>query len=195
MKDATDITEVMRKVGLFGIGLWALTEEKIQDITDDLIENGEIKKEEGKKFVREVIDEQKKQKEEIENKITSKVQDTFKKADVATKDEVQDLKDTIKSLEDKIDKLIHSGEKTFKLWQGGVILSKSDNLFLTVSKTLYSLTHDQKEENPEASVNEWSFLPDSPLRDILDITGITEPGKQSNDSFIHIGCPCGGQQI
>lgn len=111
MADSTDITEVMRKVGLFGIGLWALTEEKLQDIADDLIENGEIKKEEGKKFVREVIDEQKKQKEEMEKKISSKVQDTFQKADVATKDEVQELKDIIKSLEAKIDKLVSSDEK------------------------------------------------------------------------------------
>ncbi|TQD24987.1 phasin family protein [Methanolobus vulcani] len=111
MKDVTDITEVMKKVGLFGIGLWALTEEKIQDITDDLVENGEIKKEEGKKFVREVMDEQKKQKEELEKKISSKVQDTITKADVATKDEVRELKDIISSLEAKIDKLVDSDNK------------------------------------------------------------------------------------
>lgn len=111
MKDVTDITEVMKKVGLFGIGLWALTEEKVQDITDDLIENGEIKKEEGKKFVREVMDEQKKQKEDIEKKISSKVQETLNKADVATKDEVKELKDIISSLEAKIDKLVDSDKK------------------------------------------------------------------------------------
>ncbi|ETA68470.1 MAG: hypothetical protein PWQ51_635 [Methanolobus sp.] len=111
MKDVTDITEVMKKVGLFGIGLWALTEEKVQDITDDLIENGEIKKEEGKKFVREVMDEQKKQKEDIEKKISSKVQETLNKADVATKDEVKELKDIISSLEAKIDKLVDSDKE------------------------------------------------------------------------------------
>ncbi|WP_094227725.1 phasin family protein [Methanolobus psychrotolerans] len=111
MKDVTDITDIMKKVGLFGIGMWALTEEKIQDIADDLIENGEIKKEEGKKFVREVIDEQKKQKEDIEKKISSKVQDTITKADIATKDEVRELKDIIKQLEEKIDKLVGSNDK------------------------------------------------------------------------------------
>lgn len=57
-------------------------------------------------------------------------------------------------------------------------LSKSDNLFLTFSKALYSFTHDQKGENPEASVNEWSFFPKSPCTgDILDITGKTSPGE------------------
>lgn len=107
-----EVSDIMKKVGLFGIGLWALTEEKIQDITDELVEDGEIKKEEGKKFVRDVIDEQKKQKEELESKITSKVQETFKKAEVATKDEVQELKDIIKELNDKIDKMTASEEDT-----------------------------------------------------------------------------------
>jgi polyhydroxyalkanoate synthesis regulator phasin len=55
-----EFTDIMKKVGLFGIGLWALTEEKIQEITDELVEDGELKKEEGKKFVREIIEEQKK---------------------------------------------------------------------------------------------------------------------------------------
>ncbi|WP_319506563.1 hypothetical protein [uncultured Methanolobus sp.] len=111
MKDVSDITEIMKKVGLFGIGLWALTEEKIQDIADDLIENGEIKKEEGKKFVREVVDEQKKQKEDIEKKISSKVQETINKADIATKDEVRELKEIIKKLDEKLDKLTGSNDE------------------------------------------------------------------------------------
>ncbi|WP_407355498.1 phasin family protein [Methanolobus sp. WCC5] len=111
MKDVTDITEVMKKVGLFGIGLWALTEEKIQDIADELIENGEIKKEEGKQFVRDVVEEQKKQKEDMEKKISSKVQETINKTDIATKDEVKELKDIIKSLEEKIDRLTSSDDK------------------------------------------------------------------------------------
>ncbi|WMW21379.1 hypothetical protein RE476_08170 [Methanolobus mangrovi] len=111
MKDVSDITEIMKKVGLFGIGLWALTEEKIQDIADDLIENGEIKKEEGKKFVREVVDEQKKQKEDIEKKISSKVQETINKADIATKEEVRELKEIIKKLDEKLDKLTGSDKE------------------------------------------------------------------------------------
>lgn len=102
-----DMTELWKKATLFGIGMWALTEEKIQDFTDELIENGEMRKEEGKKFVRELMDEQKKQKEEMENKINAKIQETFKRADYATKDEVKDLKETIKGLENKIDMLVN----------------------------------------------------------------------------------------
>jgi len=102
-----DMTELWKKATLFGIGMWALTEEKIQDFTDDLIENGEMRKEEGKKFVRELVDEQKKQKEEMENRITARVQDTFKKADYATRDEVKDLREMMIGLENKIDMLVN----------------------------------------------------------------------------------------
>lgn len=102
-----EITEIWKKAGLFGIGMWALTEEKLQDITDELIENGEMQKEEGKKFVRSLMDEQKKQKEEIETKISSKVQEAVDKADLAGKDEVNELKDMIRSLESKIDTLMN----------------------------------------------------------------------------------------
>jgi polyhydroxyalkanoate synthesis regulator phasin len=107
-----DMTELWKKATLFGIGMWAITEEKIQDFTDELIENGEIRKEEGKKFVREVVDEQKRQREELENRITSRVQETFRKADYATRDEVRDLKEIIIGLESKIDMMVNKEKST-----------------------------------------------------------------------------------
>lgn len=56
--------------------------------------------------------------------------------------------------------------------------SKDNNLFLNVSKALYSLTSGQREGNPEAIVEEWSFFPLSPCTgNVLDITGRTEPGE------------------
>lgn len=100
-----EITEIWKKAGLFGIGMWALTEEKLQDITDELIENGEMQKEEGKKFVRSLMDEQKKQKEEMENKITSRVQEAVDKAELARKKEIDELKEMIIALNSKIDTL------------------------------------------------------------------------------------------
>jgi len=59
-----------------------------------------------------------------------------------------------------------------------VFFSKDNNLFLNVSKALYSLTSEHREGNPEAIVDEWSFFPLSPCTgDVLDITGRTEPGE------------------
>ncbi|OPY18281.1 MAG: Poly(hydroxyalcanoate) granule associated protein (phasin) [Methanomethylovorans sp. PtaU1.Bin093] len=101
--------DTLKKVGLFGIGLWALTEDKINELSKELIESGEMNKEEGKKFVKEVLEEQKKQKEDIEKKINSKVQETFKRAEVVKKDDLKVLKEQIQQLQDKLDELI--GEK------------------------------------------------------------------------------------
>ncbi|MBN1134458.1 MAG: hypothetical protein JXA38_06040 [Methanosarcinaceae archaeon] len=57
-------------------------------------------------------------------------------------------------------------------------MNKKNNLFLAVSKMLYSLTHIQKEENPYASIDDWNIYPSSPSSgDILDIKGKTRPGE------------------
>ena len=97
--------EIIRKLGLLGIGAWALTEEKINEMSKELVDKGEINKEEGKKFVRELIDEQKKQKNELESKISEKVKETFGKSEMETKDEIKRLEKKIDKLEKAIEKL------------------------------------------------------------------------------------------
>ena len=97
--------ETIRKLGLLGMGAWALTEEKINEISKDLVEKGEINKEEGKKFVTELIDEQKKQKNELESKISEKVKDTFGKAEMEMNKEIKRLEKKIDKLEEAIEKL------------------------------------------------------------------------------------------
>ncbi|WP_370571803.1 phasin family protein [Methanomethylovorans sp.] len=99
----------LKKLGLFGIGLWALTEDKINELSKELIESGEMNKEEGKKFVKEVLEEQKKQKEDIEKKINAKVQETFKRADVVKKEDLKILKEQMQQIQNKLDEII--GEK------------------------------------------------------------------------------------
>jgi polyhydroxyalkanoate synthesis regulator phasin len=101
--------DTLKKVGLFGIGLWALTEDKINELSKELIESGEMNKKDGKKFVKEVIEEQKKQKEDIEKKINAKVQETFKRADVVKKEDLKILKEQMQQIQEKLDELI--GEK------------------------------------------------------------------------------------
>lgn len=44
--------ESVRKLGLIGAGLWAMTEEKIDDLVKDLVDKGDFSKEEGKKLSR-----------------------------------------------------------------------------------------------------------------------------------------------
>ncbi|WP_462272518.1 phasin family protein [Methanohalophilus sp.] len=88
----------MKKFGLFTVGLYALTEEKINEYVKDLVESGEINREEGKKFVTDLIESKRKQQEEMEEKMSSHVKEAVNKSDVATQEHV-------KNLEEKIDRL------------------------------------------------------------------------------------------
>ena len=56
------------------------------------------------------------------------------------------------------------------------MFSKEKNIFLSISKMAYSLIYRLKEENPDASVDEWEIYPSTPCSgDILDIVGRTYP--------------------
>jgi polyhydroxyalkanoate synthesis regulator phasin len=94
-----DPMNCVKKLGLFGIGIYAMTEEKINEYVKELVENGEINKDEGKKFVKELIEKKNEQQEEIEEKISSKVKETVNKADLASKSEIKALDDKIENLE------------------------------------------------------------------------------------------------
>ncbi|MEL4306325.1 hypothetical protein [Methanococcoides sp. LMO-2] len=91
--------DTMKKLGLFGLGMYAITEEKIDEYVKELVENGDFNKEEGKKFVEDLLERQKQQQEDLEDKISSKVQDVFGKSDLASKEEIEALQKKIEDLE------------------------------------------------------------------------------------------------
>ncbi|ADE37455.1 phasin family protein [Methanohalophilus mahii] len=105
----------MKKFGLFTVGLYALTEEKINEYVKELVESGEINREEGKKFVTDLIETKRKQQEEMEEKMSSRVKEAVNKSDVATQEHVKNLEEKIDRLEKMLAKSLGedapSGEK------------------------------------------------------------------------------------
>ena len=95
----SEMSELLRKMGLFGIGVISLTQEKLEEFTQDMIKKGEMSREEGKKFVREVLSEKEKQIHELENKINEKVRETITKSGVVTKSDIEALERKIEELE------------------------------------------------------------------------------------------------
>ena len=53
--------ESVRKLGLIGAGLWAITGDRINELVKELVDKGDINKEEGKKVVQDMLEERKKQ--------------------------------------------------------------------------------------------------------------------------------------
>jgi len=98
--------ESLRKLGLLGIGVLSITEEKIKQVVDELVEKGEVSKEEGKTLVHELMTEKTKQMREFEEKISGDVQNVIDRSKVASKDDLLRLEDKIAELEKTITKLV-----------------------------------------------------------------------------------------
>ena len=106
--------ESVRKLGLIGVGLWAMTEEKIDEIVTDLVDKGTISKEEGKKVIQDMLEESKKQKLDLERKISDKIQDAISKTDMFTRRDMHELESRIKILEDEIQRMKNKEKIFFK---------------------------------------------------------------------------------
>ena len=106
--------ESVRKIGLIGAGLWAMTEEKIDELVKDLVDKGDISKEEGKKAVQELIDESKKQTVDLEKKVSEKIQDAMSKKDIFTGKDMNGLESRIKDLEEEIQRIKNKEKMFFK---------------------------------------------------------------------------------
>jgi len=102
----------VRKLGLIGAGLWAITEDKITDLVKEHVDKGDISKEEGKKVIQDMLEERKKQKIDLEKKISEKIQESVLKTDIFTKKDMHELESRIKALEEEVQR-IKSKEKMF----------------------------------------------------------------------------------
>lgn len=98
--------ESLRKVGLLGIGAVAITEEKIREVVNELVEKGEMNVDEGKTLVHELLTEKKKQVQDFDEKISKDVQNAIGKSKIASKDDVSRLEDKITELEETVKKLV-----------------------------------------------------------------------------------------
>jgi polyhydroxyalkanoate synthesis regulator phasin len=106
--------ESVRKLGLVGAGLWAITEDKINDLVKELVDKGDISKEEGKKAIQDMFEERKKQKIDLEKKISEKIQESISKTDVFTKKDMHELESRMETLEEEIQRIKNKEKMYFK---------------------------------------------------------------------------------
>jgi polyhydroxyalkanoate synthesis regulator phasin len=99
----SEMSEMIRKMGLFSVGVISLTQEKAEEFTQEMIKKGEMSREEGKKFVREVLSEKEKQVKDLEDKIDEKVDKVIKKSGIAMKSDFSALEKKIEQLEKTIE--------------------------------------------------------------------------------------------
>lgn len=101
----SEISEIFRKMALFGIGAIAISQEKLDEFVQEMVKKGELNREEGKKFVIDVLSEKDRQLKEVEEKINKKVKDVVESSGVASKKDIEDLSKRMEKIETAFERL------------------------------------------------------------------------------------------
>jgi len=101
----SEMSDMFKKMGLFGIGVISLTQEKVEEFSQEMIKKGELSREEGKKLVKDILSEREKQVKDLEDKINDRVRDTLEKSGVVMKSDISALEKKIEKLEKTIQAL------------------------------------------------------------------------------------------
>ncbi|MBW2650154.1 MAG: phasin family protein [Deltaproteobacteria bacterium] len=91
--------DFIKKSVLAGIGLAAVTREKIEKTVDELIKKGEMTEKEGKEAIEEFAEKSKEFKKELTKKVEKAVADTISKLNIPTRKEFAELKSKIEKIE------------------------------------------------------------------------------------------------
>ena len=93
--------DFIKKTMLVGVGLAAVTREKIEEIVGELVKKGELSEKEGREMVDELVEKSKKVKKDLDKKVEKIVADTLNKLNIPTRDELTALKKKIDKLAKK----------------------------------------------------------------------------------------------
>lgn len=90
--------DTIKKVAFTGMGVAALTREKVEELAKELIEKGKLTEQEGEKFVKEMVTRAEESKAALKSETEKIVTATLSKIPLAKQDDIQQLKNEIKKL-------------------------------------------------------------------------------------------------
>lgn len=90
--------EQLRRLAMIGIGGTALAVEKLADLVDDLVDQGKLTVDEGKKLTEELIQTKK---EEVDEKGREEIESILLDMNIAQRKDIERLEKRIKELEEK----------------------------------------------------------------------------------------------
>jgi len=96
--------DLLKNVVYAGVGAAFLTRDKIEELRGELVNKGKLSKDEGKEFVDELIKKSESAKDQLDLWLTRQVEDRVKQLNLATSDEVADLRRKIEELQVVINK-------------------------------------------------------------------------------------------
>ena len=90
--------DLIKKTMLTGVGLAAMTREKVEELAKELIEKGKLSEKEGKELVDDMVKRSEKAKKDLDNNMENMVTKILKKMDVATKKDIARLEKKIRNV-------------------------------------------------------------------------------------------------
>lgn len=80
--------DLLEKFVNVGLGIFALSREKVEKMVDELAEKGEISKSEAQEMIQRIMEKGEEQKNELNEYISKQVEKVLAKLNVATKSDV-----------------------------------------------------------------------------------------------------------
>lgn len=96
--------DLIRDIFYLGAGAAFITKEKIEELRKELIEKGKMTQDEGKQFVDDLVKKSEKARKDMENRIQEAVVEQMKKMNVATGEDIAEVKKQIQELRKMIEK-------------------------------------------------------------------------------------------
>jgi polyhydroxyalkanoate synthesis regulator phasin len=93
--------ELIKKTMLAGVGLAAVTKDKVEELARELTEKGEMSEKEGKELMDQLLKKSEQARKDLETKVEDTVRKVLGKMAVATKEDIDSLSERIKKLEQK----------------------------------------------------------------------------------------------
>ncbi len=90
--------DLVKKTLLTGVGVAALTKEKIEEVARDFVEKGKLSEQEGKALVEDLVTRSDESRAELQRQIEAKVNVVLEKMDLARKSDLDALKAEIQEL-------------------------------------------------------------------------------------------------
>ena len=97
--------DILKQTFFTGVGVVALTKDKVQELTNELVRRGEITQKQGEDFVDEVLSKSRQAETEFSKQIEVGLKTTLDGLHVAKKDDLDDLTKKIDLLMVKIEQL------------------------------------------------------------------------------------------
>ena len=91
--------DAIHKMFLAGVGLAAMTKDKIDEHIKELVEKGKLTEKEGREIAEDMLKKSKQAKDDLEKQVEKQVQQTLQSLQIASKEDVEKLEARIEKLE------------------------------------------------------------------------------------------------